>query len=174
MKLSPREGVLLLVTASVILFGGSVFLVRPRLDAWRESRRQQAELSREIAGDKALVAEREKWDAEFDGLREKLTRHAADKKMEIYWLSMMDAVAVRHGLTISRRQAGEEQRNGEVYELPIEVNEWEGTLDALVHFLFDLQEQGGMLDVRQLFVKPKGQDSLRGRFVLLCAYTKEE
>ncbi|MBN1557519.1 MAG: hypothetical protein JW951_05165, partial [Lentisphaerae bacterium] len=173
MKLSQREGILLLATLSVALFGGSALLVRGRLDAWGEQQRRQAELRAEIAEDKALVEERERWEAEFADLRGLLTRHAPDKKMDIYWLSLMDATAARHGIEINRRQAGEEARNGEVYELPIEVKEWAGTLEALVHFLFDLQEQGGMLDIRELYIKPRADGELRGRFVLQCAYTRE-
>jgi hypothetical protein len=60
-----------------------------------------------------------------------------------------------------------------VYELAIDCREWEATLDPLVRFLFDLQSEGAMFDVRQLMIKPKGKGVLRGRFALYCAYTRE-
>ena len=62
---------------------------------------------------------------------------------------------------------------GDVFELPIEVRDWEGSLEALVGFLFELQSQGAMLDIRHLVMKPNEKKVLRGRFVLYCAYTRE-
>jgi hypothetical protein len=56
--------------------------------------------------------------------------------------------------------------------LPIECREWEASLDALVRFLFELQSEGAMLDIRQLLIKPRGQGILRGRFTLYCAYAR--
>ena len=75
-------------------------------------------------------------------------------------------------MKISKRQPGEEKQQGEVYELPIECREWEGSLDAITHFLFDLQSEGAMMDIRHLLIKPKGEGVLGGRFWLHCAYTR--
>jgi hypothetical protein len=51
-------------------------------------------------------------------------------------------------------------------------------LDAIVKFLYDLQSQGAMMDVRKLMMKPHGVAPqggylMKGRFSLTCAYTKE-
>ena len=74
---------------------------------------------------------------------------------------------------ILKRQVGEEEKHGDVYELPIDCRDWEATLDSLTHFLFDLQAENAMLDVRQLLIRPnKDASKLRGRFLLNCAYTR--
>lgn len=172
MRFSSREAVLALVAVAVILFGGSAMLVKPKLVYWKELRAKQAEVIRHIEQDKRLVAEREKWTKQLEALSKMLPQHSPDKKVDVYWLSIMDNLATKHGVEISKRQAGEEKKQGDVYELPIECKEWEGSLDSIVHFLFDLQSEGAMLDIRQLLIKPKEKGLLRGRFLLYCAYTR--
>lgn len=174
MKVSPREAVLGVLTLAVALLGGTALLARPKIDEWKQLRADQAQVRMEIEQDRRLVAGRDEWVKRLSELSKMLPVFPPDKKMDIHWLSVMDGAASKHGVQISKRQAGDEEQQGEVYELPIESKEWEGTLDGLVHFLFDMQKEGAMLDVRQLFVKPKSQNVLRGRFVLYCAYTRAE
>jgi len=175
MKVSRRESVLALVTISVGLFGVSAMLARSRVDNWKELRAQQASLAAEIAQDRALAAEKEKWEKELAELSGMLPQYPADKKMDVYWLSFMDNLASKHGVKITRRKAGTERNQGDFYEMSIEVEHdgWEGDLSSLVHFLFDLQSEGAMLDVRQLRIKPKKGGTLAGRFSLYCAYGRE-
>ena len=174
MKLSSREIVLGLATVTVILFGGVALLARPQFDELKRIRAEQADLRREIAEAKQLVVRRDEFDAEMEELSQRLPRFPMDQKMDTHWLRVMGNVATKHGVKISKRQAGEEKRNGDLYEMGIECKEWESELEPLVHFLFDLQEEGAMLDVQQLLIKPKGNNLLRGRFFLNCAYTRQQ
>jgi len=85
----------------------------------------------------------------------------------------MDSVATRNGFTIARRQTGKEAEVGDVYELPIDCKDWEGSLESLVKFLYDLNREGAMLDVRQLYVRPSNKPGyLKGTFTLYCAYMR--
>lgn len=172
MKISLREAVLVLITAAVALFGGSLMLVKPKIVYLKELRTKQAEVIRQIKQDKRLVDERDTWEKQLKKLSKMLPQYPVDKKMDVHWLSVMDNLAAKHGVKILKRQAGEERKQGDVYELPIECKEWEGGLDSIVHFLFDLQSEGAMLDIRQLLIKPKSKGVLRGRFSLYCAYTR--
>jgi hypothetical protein len=176
MKLSQREGTLLLATATVGLFGVSAILAGPKLDQWKDLRQEQAKVRAAIAEDQRWKAEGPRWQKEFQSLRKMLPPFPADQKMDVHWLSLLDDLARKDGVHILRTKGGEEKKVGDVYELPIECDDWEGKLDSLVHFLFDLQAEGAMLDIRQLLIKPKEaktDDALRGRFTLYCAYTKE-
>jgi Tfp pilus assembly protein PilO len=173
-KVSPRESVLLLVTTAIILFGGSIMMARTKIERWQELRKEQSDIVSEIEGYRELVADREKWEQEMAEVSKTLPVLPANQEVDVYWLSMMDKLAAKHGVTIRRRQAGEERQERAIYELPIECREWEADLDSLVHFLFDLQEEGVMLDVRQLSVRPKGKTGLKGRFSLSCVYTRQE
>ena len=173
MRISRRELVLLMVTIAAGLFGGSAFLARPKYDEWQQVRRDQATVRSAIELDKRLLASRDRWSSEFEELKQFLPRHSIDKKVDVYWLREMDNVATEHGVKILKRQVRDEERIGDVYELPIECREWEADLESLVHFLFDLQAEGAMLDIRSLWIKPKkGTAFLRGTFSLWCAYTR--
>jgi hypothetical protein len=147
-------------------------VVRPQFERWKELRAQQAEMRHLTETDRRLVGERGKSEKRFEELSRNLPAFAPDKKMDVHWLSVMDDLAAKHNVQISKRQAGEEKKIGDVYELSIECLAWEASLDALIHFLFDLQASGAMLDVRQLLIKPKSPGLLGGRFSLSCAYTR--
>jgi len=173
MKISQREGVLLLITAAVGLFGASALLARPKLDEWKELRQEQARVRSLIAADRQTLGEQDRWRQEFAKLSEMIKQFTPEEKMDVHWLSLMDDTARRYGVSIRKRQVGEEKKAGEVYEMPIECQEWEGRPEDVWRFLFELQSQGAMLDIRQLLVKPKEQrtdDSVKGRFTLYCAY----
>jgi Tfp pilus assembly protein PilO len=173
MKMTNREAVLALTTLAAAIFGVSIVLARPRMADWGEARRRQAALREEVARDTELVAEREQWVARYAEVSGMLSRHPPTQKMDAYWMSVMDRLAAKHGLNILERKPGKEIQAGEVFELPIEVKTWDGSLDALVHFLFDMESEGAMLDIRHLLVKPKPGGLLGGQFTLYCAYMRE-
>jgi hypothetical protein len=166
--------VLLLVTVAVILFGGSFIMARPKIEQWKELRMEQSGIVADIEDNRELLKEKEKWEKQMAEVSKTLARLPAGQKVDVHWLSLMDRLAAKHGVLIRRRQAGEEKQERDIYELPIECRDWEASLDSLVHFLFDLQAEGAMLDVRQLSIKPKGKTQLKGRFSLSCVYTKEK
>jgi Tfp pilus assembly protein PilN len=171
-KITSRELTLGIVTLTVGLFGGTFLLARPRLTEWQRMKKAQVRLEDEIRRDSDLVNKRAEWEGRFDALSEAMPQYGEKQKTDILWLSTIDNVARKHGLDVRRIEAKEERQQGDVYELPIECTEWEGDLDALVHFLFDLQSRGAMLDVRFLHIRPKAGKVLRGRFSLSCAYTR--
>lgn len=172
MKMTAREVLLLLVTLVAALFGATVLLARPKVREWREMTAEIEQMEDEIARAQSLIATREKWQARLRELSKHLPHFGQNVRMDTRWLSTVEAIAARNGVQILQRQAGEERRMGDVFELPIECKDWEADLDSLVHFMYELQSQGA-LDIRHLLVKPKGAGKLRGRFSLTCAYTKE-
>lgn len=174
MKLSQREIVLAMATGTIVMFGMSVILAKSKIEEWKEIIKQKDEISTQIKNNKKTISDRPVWGKKLSELQKALPEYPADKKMDVLWLSKMDELAAKHGVKILKRQAGEEKIVGDVYELPIECKDWEGNLSSLVHFLFDLQSQGAMLDIRQLQIKPKSGDLLRGYFSLYCAYAKQK
>jgi len=173
MKLSPRESMLALATGAVLLFGITGVWGTRQFETWEELRRRQGDLREKLAEDEDLVASNAYWTAEFEALRARLPQFPPDTKMDVHWLSVVEGVARRHEFRILKRQVGEPEKHGAVYELPIDCRDWEASLDSLVHFLFDLRSESAMLDVRQLLIRPdKNATNLRGRFLLHCAYTR--
>lgn len=172
MKLHPRETMLAITTGFVILFGITLIVARPKLGEWKELTKRRAQLEAAFDKERKLLAKKDQWAKQFGELKKHLPEFDTGKRMDTYWMKIMDDIAAKHGLTLSNRQAGEEKRSGDVMELPIDCKEWEGPWASTVRFLIDLQSQGAMLDVRQLLIKPKEKDIMRGRFLLYCAYIK--
>jgi Tfp pilus assembly protein PilO len=174
LTISRRELVIAEVTIAVALFGATALLARPRIDEWQALRREQKQVRSDIDADREMLASHDRWDAKYNEMKSQLTQHTADERVTVHWLSLMDTLASKHGVKISRRQAGKEERSGDIYELPIECRAWEGSLDSVVAFLYELQSQGGTLNIRHLLMKPDEKKMLKGRFTLYCAYTREK
>jgi Tfp pilus assembly protein PilO len=171
--MAPREAVLGLITMAIALFAISYMAARPKLAKLKDVRQEQARIQEQIRQDNEKIADKKKWSKQYAELSKMMPTLPANKKTDAHWLEIMDNIATRNGVKIFKRQAGEEKKLGNVYELPLECKEWEGTLDSMLHFLFDMQSEGAMLDIRQLMVKPQGKGVLRGRFTLYCAYMRE-
>lgn len=172
MTLAPRESMLLLATLTLALFAGTATVVRPKYREWREVRERQEDVRLRIEQDRRLVEQRSHWAEQLGEVSAALPVYPMDRRMDVHWLTVLDRLASRRGLKLLRHEAGEERRIGEIYELPIECREWEGSLEAVVLFLFDLQNERAMLDVRQMVIRPKSQSLLRGQFTLFCAYAR--
>ena len=88
-------------------------------------------------------------------------------------LKLIKRMADQYGLDLVRTQPYNEKQTGSLYELGVSCN-WEGPLDALVRFLYDLQKQGVRFDVLQLNVQPDAQRDriLKGSMIINCAYRK--
>lgn len=172
MRISQREMMLAAATLGSLLVGLTFIIGKPVVAEWKTIGGEVAQQQLRLENDTALIASRAEWEKRFVELSRLMPAFPADKKMDIHWLSVMDQIASKNGLIITKRQVGQELQIGDVYELTIDVREWEGSLDALVHFLFDLQNLGVMLDIKQLYVKPLDATKLRGRFTLNCAFSR--
>ena len=174
MIVSEREKRLLLVTVLVILYG-VLFLVynkkqKGRIAEYRVRRSQSETLYDEY---KAIIAQNDFWREAYEKNADLMPVFEPGRQVQTYWLGVLDRLASSNELSIIRRQAGEERQLGDVYELPIECKEWEGSLESLTKFLYDVHAEGAMLDVRKLFIRP-GPRGLRGSFTLFCAFLRAE
>lgn len=173
MRISEREMILGTATLAVLLIAVTFILGKPVIDKYKELGANIEQQKRLLEKQQSMIAARADWDARFTKISKLMPEFAAERKMDIHWLTVMDQIAAKNGLTITKRQVGEEKQIGDVYELTIDVREWQGSLDALTHFLFDLQDLGVMLDIKQLYVKPLDASNLRGRFTLNCAFSRQ-
>jgi hypothetical protein len=90
-------------------------------------------------------------------------------------MGIMNTASKRNGLTLINATPEKETQVGDVYEFPIKCSDFNGSLDALVRFLHDVQNEGVMLDVRNMTISihPQNPALLRGQFTLYCAYMRE-
>lgn len=173
-NVSSREKTMLLVAVVAVLYAIAGLSYKKQVANWKRAERIYDTAQKKVAEERALIAARDEWTARYETMRGLMPVFPYDQDVATYWMSLMESAATRNSLTLSRRQAGKEEEVGDVYELPIDCKGWEGTLESLVKFLYDLQKEGAMLDVRQLFVQPiSGRPGfLRGSFILTCAYMR--
>lgn len=170
---SSREKNMLLITVVVVLYGAAGLSFKKQVANWKAEQKVYATAQKKLKEEKALIAARGEWAARYEEVRDLMPVFPYDKDVDTHWLNIMDSAATRNGLTISRRQTNKEAEVGDVYELPIDCKDWEGSLEALVKFLYDLNKEGAMLDMRQLYVRPSNKPGyLKGTFTLYCAYMR--
>ncbi len=176
MIVSEREKGLLIITVIVLLYGLLFVLFngkngqKAKIADIRTKRREREALYAEYRG---LIEQHQVWNEEYAKNADLMPVFEPGRQVQTYWLGVLDRLASSNELSIIRRQVGEERQLGDVYELPIECKEWEGSLESLTRFLYDVHAEGAMLDVRKLFIRP-GPRGLRGSFTLFCAFLRAE
>ena len=175
MNMSGREKAIAAITIVSLLYGVLGLLAKGRLDAWQLKREQYRQASNTLRLERKLLEQRPEWQKKYAAVRNLMPVFLADKPVDTYWLGVMDNAASLNSLGILKRQVSGEAPVGDAFEMAIECKEWEGSLDALVHFLHGLESAGVMLDMRQMFIRPSPDHvRLRGSFVLYCAYMREK
>ena len=173
MKISTRESYLALGAVSAVLIGITVVLGRGQFEEWKELRSKQAGYRESMERNRHLLGQKDKWAKKMEKYKGLMLTVSQDKKMDVFLSEKMEKLASSCGLKIIKHEIGKERREGLIYELPIECRDWEGSIDSLAHFLFDLEGKDAMLDVRYLRIKPKDKLIRKGRFSLYCAYMRE-
>ncbi|MDD5707665.1 MAG: hypothetical protein PHR35_17230 [Kiritimatiellae bacterium] len=176
MTVSAREKAMAAITLMAVLYGVLGLSLRGRVEKMRELRAVHREQKELMAQRDALIAQRADWEQQYNGLKDLMPVFEPGRRVDTYWLAIMDRLAAKNNFSIVKRQIGAEQPAGDVFEMPIECKDWEGSLDALVGFLYDMQSEGAMLDVRQMYIRPAPNKPalLRGSFKLHCAYMRAE
>ncbi len=170
---TSREKSMLLIAVVAVLYAIAALSYKTQLANWKREERIYKTAQKKLLEERALIAAREEWSERYTRMRDLMPVFPYEQDVATYWLNLMERASNENGLTIARRQTGKENEVGDVFELPIECRDWEGTLESLVKFLYDLQKAGAMLDVRQLFVRPSNRPGyLKGTFTLYCAYMR--
>ncbi|MFU8779665.1 MAG: hypothetical protein ACNA71_01410 [Kiritimatiellia bacterium] len=173
MKMSPREWMLGMLTVMATLYGLLYYGWTRQQPVLQQIRMEQAQLRASIAMSRELVDEREIWESRMAERQGLMPVFPQGQRMDLHWLAALENIANRNQLQILRHESGEERQEGPVFELPIYIRQWEGSIDALVRFLFDIEREGAMLDVRYLHVRPKDRTIRHGRIDVFCAYLRE-
>ncbi len=175
MKLSSREAGLGVLTGILVLFSLSYLLVAPRIKEWQERLDTRAALERRVVVARHLVEDRPRWDARMADLRARLTRYPAAMDVTADYLKILERVATESILSLIQRKPQKEKRHGDCFEMPIDCT-WEGDLQALVRFLFSLEQEPTTMDIEELSASlvSGGQGRLKGSFTLMCIYSRDE
>ena len=173
MKLSSRETGLGITTGALLLFGLTFLVVAPKIKVWQERIETQKAQAQRIEVAKRLIRDRARWDKRLADLHVRLSRYPTAMDVTADYLKILERVAKDNHVNLGRRQPQKEKRHGNLYELAIDCS-WEGDLEALVRFLFALEQETVTMDVERLTVsmKPGGKDQMRGNFTVMCIYSR--
>lgn len=166
--------VILGIIAAYALAVGTWFMYAEA--AWKKSAKTYNKAVETYRKEVKLISERRKWTEAYEEEKSRMPFFETGKATDTTWLAKMDEIAVKNHIFISQRQGGKEIEAGEVLELPIEVKSWEGALESLVKFMYELENsEEGMFDFKQINFKPSSKKGyLKGSFTLTCAYMREE
>lgn len=173
MKLNPREVRLGVIALVAILFGLTYMIGEPRYEAWKQSSDEVEMLVRRQAAAQRLLDQSDDLHRRLSSLREALPQHAREVDVTSQLLRNLQQYADEHDFLLLRREPEAERQIGDLYELAITCT-WEGELRSLVHFLYALQSQGAIVDVRQLTITPVqgAPNRLRGTLTVDYAYSR--
>ena len=176
MKMAPRERNLLFATLAVGLLAATWAFLAPQRAEWKDYQDRREDLDDRLAKAERMLGQQADVESRLAEFRKGVPVFAEGKRAESELLPEVDRMASRHGLALVRRSASDKEREaGDLYETTLTC-EWEGTLDALVHFLYDQQSQGVVSDIRQLRIQPQSGaklGTLKGGFEMDCAYRRE-
>lgn len=189
MKISPREIALAAVTLSLGLGALTWHVVDGQMSGLNEIRQRRTDLiGRQTAAAK-LQAQGPGAEGRLRALLRQVPAYPANRDVRADVMQIVENVAIQSGLTlISRRAdrersagitpgdetAGAEPRPDEIMMVEV-TGSWRGSLEALVRFLYQVQTQGLLLDVRKLDILPaRTGGGLSGDFTVACAYTRTQ
>jgi len=172
MKLNNRE-ILLSWTVLLTVLLLALYLIGAK--RWKQDRQLAEErvvLSQRLRDTERLLARRGEVDAQLASMRDRLPKHPPGQDVTADILRDLENTARENKVTLTRRDAERERRAGELLEVSVTCS-WEADLDGLVHFLYALESQGVMRQVRQVTVNPAQENRLKGNIVVDHAYTRE-
>jgi Tfp pilus assembly protein PilO len=175
MKISQREMMLGAATLAAVLCGTTWYMVDSKLGTWKNKKIEIANTRQQISQHNTAIKMQEDW---LDDLKElqKDLRVFNDNKRSVSpeLMKTIKQISSKYGLNITRSQPHSERKTDDLFELGINCT-WEGSLEAMVGFLADLQQQGVRYDVRTLNVTPAGKNTgqLKGNMVIHCVYTRK-
>lgn len=173
MKITTREMTLGWMAGVVILLTLSFLFCAPKITVWKEVSNKRKAVAARIELAEHLTAQREQWNKKLQDVAQKLTKYPPDQDVVADYLRILEDVAKKNGITLSQRQPQREKKHNDLYELAIDCP-WDADLEALVRFLFDLEQQKVTMDIDDLNVSlvAGGKGKLKGKFALICLYTR--
>jgi len=175
MKISQREMILGVATLAAVMGGTTWYVVGGKVDEWKAKATGIEKGKQQIRHYQAAIKMQENWLDELNTLQAGLREfEAGQRSASPELMKIIKGISSKHDLDITHSQPHNEKPTGDLFELGINCR-WQGTLEAMVGFLSELQQQGANYDVRQLNVTPVGKNTgkLKGNMVIHCAYTRK-
>lgn len=172
MTLSGRETMLMWATLAMLLIGVTWLLGGPKWKEWEELEVARQSLEEQIVLSERLIGQQASWDERLAASMGDLKVYPAGVDVTPKLLETVEQMARDTSLKLSSLSPSKEQNLGDVSEVAIKCS-FEGTLDALVRFLYALKTADGLYKIRSLNMNPTGKGGmLKGLFTVDCAYAR--
>ena len=173
---SPREKAAMAVVAVTLLYAAAVavwFLHSER--AWHKARQNYETAAKTCAKERKLIGEKAKWEEAYETEKAQMPTFDAGRSTDTAWLRKLEEIAQRNLIQLGQHHASAEVDVDDVKELPIVVSGCEGSLEALVKFMHELENSDdGMFSITQLRARPSRKPGyLNLDFTINCAYMRE-
>ena len=171
--LSSRDKNLLVIIGVLVLYALLFFSYKGKIEQWNIAKRIYERAHAKLQAEKALIAASGEWQEKLNEAVKIIPAFPEDaKNVDTHWQTVMDTLAEKSHISITRSQAPHEKKVGNLSEMVIECKDWEGTLKSIVNFLWSLHQEGASLDIQQLYIHPiqNRPGFLKGYFTLSCAY----
>lgn len=172
-----REQAAMAVVGVIVLYAIAVGLWFTNAEsAWKKARKTYEREAQRYEKEEKLIAQKRKWNELYESEKSAMPMFEVGKATDTTWLRKVEEVAKTNLVVITQIDSGDEVEAGEVLELPISVKSFEGSLEALVRFMYALESSAdGMFDVSDMSIKPSNKKGyLKGSISLTCAYMREE
>lgn len=178
MTLNTREYVLAWGALVAILTAVTFYFGEPMYETMEASREDKVAFDNEIEIAQRLLDRKEGLDQQLEELLSQLPHYRPDQDINSQLLKKLQRTADEHGLILVKSQTEKEINVGDLYQSAIR-SDWEGTLDALVKFLYALQSEGVIVDVQRLTASPSRSKAgsqkqrLKGSLTIDFAYSRD-
>lgn len=175
MKISQREMMLGAATLAAVLIGGTWYGASGKVEAWKTKKIEIANLRLQISRNQAAIKQQDEWMGQLKTLEKDLRIFDKDaRSVSPELMKTIKGISDKYSLNITRNQPHEEKPTDNLFEMAINCT-WEGSVEAVVGFLTELQQQGIRYEIRTLNISPagKGSGELKGNMVINCAYTRK-
>ncbi len=144
--------------------------------AWKKAASKYKSACATYSKEVETIEKERQYKEEYEQAKALMPSFEAEKTTDGTWRRAVREIAQRNLILISDDEAKAEIVGDDVHELPIEVRSWEGSLEALVKFIYELENsEDGMFAVTELNFKPSQKKGyLRGSFKLHCAYMRDK
>lgn len=175
MNLSRRELVMAVVTLLIVVVGGTLLLGRPLWTKWKTAAVQRQRLADENRLNARLIRQRDEVSTKLEAVRGRLPRFKPGQPVTAELLKTVKRLADENQVAITRIEPDQEKQVGDLSEVAIDC-QWDATLEGMVKFLYAVQVQGAILDIRQITVAPaqSAAGRLKGNFTVFCAFSRTE
>jgi hypothetical protein len=163
------------ITLFCVLFGLTYWMGGSKIAEQREIAENKSRLRRQIQLHKRILEEQASWTNRLAEFQAELPVYEQGNSVSGEILTTISSMAKKNGLGLNKSRAGTEKRVGSLYEMTVTCS-WRGELDALVHFLHEINEQGLRFDIRGISVRPNAKEVgiLNGDMTIECAYRRAE